>query len=277
MAPPSRQVDRTCLTCGTPFRTTRSRVKDGRGKYCSKECKHQAPSKKVQRKCPRCGRAFEVQPSRMKYGRGKFCSAKCKNEGFPKRSKKIKLKCPVCQKEFERYSAQKMSEWQFCSRTCAYKGRSVGLVKRIVTKPYNIKQVEKCKKKCTECRALFIPTSKTQKYCSRKCFEDAHREHMQGANNPSYIDGRSYDKRCYRGSDWDHIRMLVYRRDRYQCQICKKRCQKREIQAHHIQKYKDSQDNSLKNLVTLCNKHHAEVELDPEALFHKRPDLRPSN
>ncbi|MHA1286033.1 MAG: HNH endonuclease [Candidatus Thorarchaeota archaeon] len=83
---------------------------------------------------------------------------------------------------------------------------------------------------------------------------------MRGKNNPSYIDGRSKNKRCYRGDDWEEQRKKCYKRDHYTCQVCGKHCGRKEIQAHHIIPYKEKGTNDLSNLITLCNVCHAQVE-----------------
>jgi len=225
----------------------------------------------IERICLTCNISFQIENNRIKHGRGKFCSVECKNKGTPKRST-VKLECAVCKKIFERSKSQIRSKHHFCSRGCAYKGRSIGFVKRTITKQYNIKV--KKKKKCLICDTFFIPKKKTQKYCSRKCFEIAHRENMRGSKNPSYIDGRRKERRCYRGANWKWIRLRVFKRDNWICQLCGKICNDRDTHAHHIVKYKKTRDNSLKNLVTLHTSCHNKVENDPELLFEKRPDLR---
>ena len=54
--------------------------------------------------------------------------------------------------------------------------------------------------------------------------------------------------------EWNKIRRKVYQRDDYICQDCGSKNIK--LYAHHILPYFVSQDDSLKNLVTLCNKCH---------------------
>ena len=227
----------------------------------------------VKRVCPICNTVFYVDESRLKHGRGKYCSPECQYQGrTPK--EKIECTCPVCGKRFARYKSQIKSEYVFCSRACAYEGRSLGFVKRTIVKPYDC--YRKPKRICLVCGAEFVYHKATHKYCSRKCFEIAHKDRMLGDRNPAYIDGRSKDKRSYRGDDWEQIRLQVYKRDNYKCQVCGHHCKRKEIQAHHIIKYRETQDNSLDNLVTLCVKCHPNVEYNPEILYEKRPDLRPN-
>ena len=171
--------------------------------------------------------------------------------------------CPVCKKVFYK-KVYKKTQAVYCSQECAYKGRTLGFTKRKILKPYNCKR--KKPRLCLICQKEYIYRKKTQKYCSRKCFEIAHKQNMFGRNNPSYVDGRSYNKRCYRGNDWDTLRQEIYRRDEYICQDCGVRCIGRRymnkenswkvIQCHHIKNYKKGRNNNKNNLITLCLKCH---------------------
>lgn len=89
---------------------------------------------------------------------------------------------------------------------------------------------------------------------------------MLGEQNPAYLDGRSYQKRCYRGNDWKTLRLGVYKRDDYICQDCGVACigkknatkenSEKIIQCHHIENYKKRNNNKKGNLITLCLKCH---------------------
>jgi len=178
---------------------------------------------------------------------------------------RIELECPVCKKKFKRYKASIRSKNVFCSSKCAYKGRSLGLVKRNINKPYKKQPISKWrKKKCKICGKNYISNTRSQKYCSRKCFEVAHKENMAGENNPSYINGQSYNNRSWRGHDWTSLRREIYKRDNYTCQDCGVKCESKRdynnpeniIQCHHIEKYSKGRNNKKSNLITLCLKCH---------------------
>jgi len=216
---------------------------------------------KIKKICPIYKKEFLIEESRLKHGRGKHCSKECQYKAM-KENSGIKLKCVVCGKEFKRSPSHIKSKYSFCSNECSYKGRSLGFVERNIIKPYNC--YRKPKRKCLICNSEFIYHKNTQKYCSRKCFEIAHKDNMKGSKNPSWIDGRSYNKRGYRGEEWDHIRKEVYERDNYYCQECGVKCIGRKkindmngfllIQCHHIDGNKEN--NELYNLETLCVKCH---------------------
>ena len=57
--------------------------------------------------------------------------------------------------------------------------------------------------------------------------------------------------------DWDDIRKIVYSRDGHRCVLCGK---KGRLHAHHIVPVRVSHDNSLNNLVTVCEKCHKILE-----------------
>ena len=168
--------------------------------------------------------------------------------------------CPVCNISFNK-KIYKQSQAVYCSSKCAYKGRSLGITKRVVLKPYNAKR--KIPRECLICGESFIYGKTTQKYCSRKCFEIAHKENMRGIKNPSYKNGSSYNKRGYRGDNWECIRIRVYERDNYCCGDCGIKCQSKRdytdsnrlIQCHHIEPF-NGFNNNLENLITLCLKCH---------------------
>ena len=64
-------------------------------------------------------------------------------------------------------------------------------------------------------------------------------------------------KITYRGAGWRSIRLLAIRRDGEKCQRCGS---KKKLEVHHIIPYRETQDNSLENLVTLCASCHKAVE-----------------
>jgi len=176
---------------------------------------------------------------------------------------KVKLTCSVCGKGFERHKSHIKSHNYFCSNDCSYKGRSLGLVNRIVVKPYNCYRKGNAEPRmCLYCKVEYRSWKKSQKYCSVKCCDEHKKETLLGENNPSWLDGRSYNKRCYRGNDWEQIRLRIYERDNYSCVECGVKCVSKKssnednvmkiIQCHHIENYGINKNNDDNNLETLC-------------------------
>ena len=58
--------------------------------------------------------------------------------------------------------------------------------------------------------------------------------------------------------EWSEKRKQCYKRDSYTCQICGKT--KIVVHAHHIVPWRISKDDSLENLITLCNSCHRKEE-----------------
>lgn len=80
------RVDRLCQYCGGHFTTTPSRVRDGRGKFCSRECHSHSQigrHKKllyVERVCQQCGIHFSLLARLLKSQTGEYCSQLCANK-----------------------------------------------------------------------------------------------------------------------------------------------------------------------------------------------------
>jgi ribosomal protein L40E len=71
----SKKILRICKQCGKEFFAFPSRVKDGKGKFCSFKCiKSQG---KIKRMCLYCGKEFSW---RRGHGKGKFCRRLCQSK-----------------------------------------------------------------------------------------------------------------------------------------------------------------------------------------------------
>ncbi len=72
-------ITKTCLTCGKEFRVWPYRLRQGEGKYCSRQCYGESNRKPwLERTCEYCGKNFFVVPSRVPDGRAHFCSKECR-------------------------------------------------------------------------------------------------------------------------------------------------------------------------------------------------------
>lgn len=88
---PGQSIYVLCPICGKDFKTISSRIKDGKGKYCSKECadvgrgknkdaQGKPISSKIPCTCLICGAHFTEVISRINEGRGKHCSSECSKQ-----------------------------------------------------------------------------------------------------------------------------------------------------------------------------------------------------
>lgn len=87
----------------------------------------------------------------------------------------------------------------------------------------------------------------------RKVSETHKKLAKRGAANPDWKGG----KITKRGRNWAEIRLQIIERDGGMCQKCGAT---EKLQVHHIKPYRETQDNSHKNLVTLCVHCHGRVE-----------------
>lgn len=216
----------------------------------------------ITRNCPNCGKTYEANPVRLKHGRQTTCSRKCSYELRGKNKQKPDVYiCDNCKKEFiKRPFQMRAKTMTVCSSDCYNAIRSNG------SKPFRTEK----NSTCDTCGKSYTKRKRANRYCSRNCFEISHKKRMLNDGNPSYLDGRSKNRVCYRGDDWNDIRKSVYVRDNYTCQKCGTKCIGRKsmnssnghkvIQCHHIDPYKNSKSNAMSNLVTLCARCHRITE-----------------
>lgn len=210
-------------------------------------------------------RQFNKDITTIRYWIKKFNIKVNKKAKYPLRN----FICPVCGIDFKKRIVKKC-QVVYCSKKCAYKGRTLGLTKRTVKNGYKTTPIY-IELQCKFCGNDFVveKTNKNRKYCSRECFLRMHSKVMKGKNNPSWVNGSSYRKRSYRGEDWDKQKIKCYKRDNYTCQLCHTKCigkkdfdgnnGKQIIQCHHINGYIDERSNELDNLITLCASCHKKV------------------
>lgn len=112
------RVTVTCDFCGRKSLVLKCRTKNGRSKYCSKECANKAKVRSEIVNCEVCGKPF--QKKRSNPGR-RFCSKKCMGiaqRGHTRREKDGRiLRCDYCGRPF--YSQKsRLDTSRFCSKYC---------------------------------------------------------------------------------------------------------------------------------------------------------------
>jgi hypothetical protein len=78
--------------------------------------------------------------------------------------------------------------------------------------------------------------------------------------------------------DWILVRNSVFNRDGYRCRCCGKGCNNGKLHCHHQIPYRISKDNSLNNLISLCNKCHTITDYEFRKFevinpYYCRPEL----
>lgn len=164
-------------------------------------------------------------------------------------------KCPICMismyirpKAVRKY----YSAFQTCSRECrkVYESRFHPRKGR----PFTKKGKTIITKNCLQCNIVFTfqkhGNVERKKFCSKQCLYKHNSENYRGENSYSWKGGISKKLIRY-GSDFESAKKIVLKRDRYQCVECESTS---KIEVHHINGV--SKDNSLINLVSLCENHH---------------------
>lgn len=138
-----KKVKRKCKYCGKTFFTYPSKVRNGGGVYCSKECRDKVfensgkesrfsqghipwnKKPKITKICKQCGKKFKVRSCRK--DTAKFCSRECsgkfnsKGKDNPHWKGKVTKVCEQCGKKFKVLQYRKDTA-RFCSKKCRIKG-----------------------------------------------------------------------------------------------------------------------------------------------------------
>lgn len=241
-------MKRKCEICGNEIITRPSRIKTGRGRFCSTACQGKWQSRARSGKnhpawkestviCQDCGCEFHIKPSALEKGDGKYCSMKC-------------------------YNASKSGHWT---------GQENPNWKPAV---FVI---------CAQCnKQLKICPSKLNMYkhhfCSIECKAKWQSIHLSGENAYAWRGG---SMPRYYGPNWPRQSRKARRRDEYKCQCCGKTQEqnRKRLDVHHIkpmrkfgyvpgenEHYKEA--NRLDNLVSLCTTCHHRIERGIIAVAH---------
>lgn len=211
---------RVCKECGVTYFTKYTTTS-----FCSIlcSCRDRAKEKSKQarmgwkRNCLKCGVAFE---SRIKSVR--FCSIRCSKLSKPIRS------CLSC--------GQLTIRPKYCSMNC----RDAGKRKLVICMC--------CSTSVLVHKSVVRRGGMAGSFCSSRCVND----YRTGDKNPNWRGGGSY----WRGKGWRRICKVVRDRDNHTCQDCGAAEIKCKHHVHHISPWRDTHDNSLVNLVTLCPRCH---------------------
>lgn len=113
------RIEKKCIICGKVFYAKRSEIKRGK-KYCSLKCYHESQKTGTWVICKYCGKKFYAAKKAIERNdAGKYCSWKCFRKVQEIKPNKIKIKCDYCGKEIYRWRRSiKRNDLHFCSRRC---------------------------------------------------------------------------------------------------------------------------------------------------------------
>ncbi len=202
---------------------------------------------KVLLKCETCHNTYERWPYEIEGSR--FCSRSCQSKTTRNQIQTgYKRVCWYCGKDFyapKCYDRNKArtQERVFCSHSCY--------------KSYNRVELP-----CEQCGNTFVVQRHRKdiaRFCKHACYAVWLSFHNAGENHPNWKGGWE----PYYGSDWPRQRQACRERDNYTCRICQRtreQVSSENLDVHHHNAYRVSKDNSLGNLITLCDKCHHDVE-----------------
>ena len=222
---------------------------------------------KIKRMCKECGKEFSEYPSRIKEGRGIFCSKNCMGEWYSLHLKgknsprwnggKEKYICAECGKEVVRYSREKR-EMVFCSRECHGKWLS----KNQTGKNNSAWKDRKIKRICQICGRkfeVFISRINENRgfFCSKECYSVNQSITLKGEDSPFWQGGLSFEPYCYKfNNDLKERVREFFDRKCYVCGLTEEENEQR-LSVHHVNYDKMVCCNNVPPLfVPLCQRHH---------------------
>ena len=134
-----RKEQRTCVVCGRDFTVKLYLIKQGFGKFCSKECQFSSyENKRVVCICKQCGRKLTLHPSAAK--KTKFCSKECADAHKRDYVERI---CQQCEKKFllPRWELNK-GKGTFCSRECFFKFNGETSIEKIMRQALEVAGID---------------------------------------------------------------------------------------------------------------------------------------
>lgn len=199
-------------------------------------------------------------------------------------SKKEKAICQTCDKEFSYYrSTLRGKDAKYCSRDCiefnAWNkgiiadnecvgcGKTIRIFRKYCSQKCYKEHVDPCqflpesvagednpnwqggKPRCEDCNKIL--SSYNSKWC-----RDHWKNHMSGENSPKWKGGITHLDRLERVKFRSKVQKLVFERDDYTCQMCKKRGV--ALQVDHIQSWAEYVELrfDINNCRTLCMDCH---------------------
>lgn len=208
----------------------------------------------VERICRYCGSGFAKNAATLRHEEsrgiptGVYCSRACHSAGRRDPAKRLTGTCVRCGTAFEWFASTPIPR-KYCSKECAGT------------------KAEHVAKSCQVCGAAYkvLPSkAATSRYCSWSCKYIGCGERQKKTENEA--------KARLQTKAWVRLRRLVIERDGFKCTECG--AEKKLLHAHHVTPWRESRDDSLANLVTLCTSCHmkAEAQINRRHKYYARAE-----
>ena len=159
----------------------------------------------------------------------------------PRKWHPVEKVCPACQKTWRATNGYQIHTQEFCSRKCRTVVHGNGR---------NSEKIKRDCKRCGKAIEVWQCKAKTNWFCSKSCSNSFTK---RGSNNPAWKGGDALGK---------YWKRKARERDDFTCQFaeCGVRSKSKSTHAHHKIPRSVGGEDALDNLITLCSKHHREVE-----------------
>lgn len=219
--------------------------------------------------CDYCGKKIERTPWQIQNRKNHFCSRKCKGEwGKAHPRGRTVVQCAFCGKDIERLPYQiKARSNHFCDKQC--NARWLEKQTGTLSPHYNSVTV-----KCDFCgNNITKAPNRLKRNALAFCDRDCHYEYKKSITGEKASNWKGGAAKFY-GPNWRKQSRAARKRDGYCCQSCGKSQVElgRALDVHHITPFKSFQyvpgendnyiqANRLDNLISLCMRCHALVEI----------------
>ncbi len=244
-----------CPVCQCYFTIKHSRLKNGRGKHCSKKCYWESKKRSAEYICRQCGKKIEGKPGSKR----KYCSRSCSSKHrIMSEEAKDKIRQYRTGKKVSEETKQKISTSHKRLNRKLTKSHKEKLLKACTGKKYWLgrKHSKEVIKRMREIKRgdknPFF--GKTHSPELKKKMADRWR----GAGSPAWKGGIAQenikDRTIAANREW---RVLVFKRDKYTCRECGDKTGG-NLNAHHIKHFSEypSLRFETSNGITLCKPCH---------------------
>jgi len=220
--------------------------------------------KTILKECLTCGKLFHARICDVKNGGGKYCSRECyfKTIGTNQRGKynpnykcKIEMTCIECGNTFFRYPSR--IDQKYCSQACYHKNRG----KRQTGENNPFWKGGPVTVTCQYCGNEFTeyPSSIENYHAGKYCSNECRNADKRGENCHFWDGGISTEKDLFTNSAiWKHKRNEIFKRDEGRCKICGHKFKPDETyRIHHIVGFKCEELRLVNaNLILTCYNCH---------------------